>query len=64
MELLTRLRATDHGLSRRMASWDSPWVRGLLPPLEEAAQRTKLWWAAAALMSAAGGRRGRGAAVA
>lgn len=64
MELLTRLRATDHGLSRRMASWDSPWVRGLLPPLEEAAQRTKLWWAAVALMSAAGGRRGRGAAVA
>ncbi|MFE5733672.1 phosphatase PAP2 family protein [Streptomyces sp. NPDC056528] len=63
MELLTRLRAADHGLTRHMAAWDSPWVREILPPVEEAAERTKLWWAAAVLMAAGGGRRGRRAAA-
>ncbi|MDX3539138.1 phosphatase PAP2 family protein [Streptomyces sp. MB09-01] len=64
MRLLASLRAGENGLTKRMASWDSPWARGLLPPVEDAAEHTKLWWAAAALMAAGGGWRGRRAAVA
>ncbi|MEU3604485.1 phosphatase PAP2 family protein [Streptomyces sp. NPDC035033] len=64
MRLLAVLRAREDGLTRRVASWDSPWVRGLLPPVEDAAEHTKLWWAAAAAMTAGGGRRGRRAALA
>ncbi|MFF4170872.1 phosphatase PAP2 family protein [Streptomyces sp. NPDC001744] len=64
MRTLATLRERDHRLTRRMAAWESPWARRLLPPVEEAAQRTKLWWAAAVLMAACGGGRGRRAAVA
>ncbi|MFD4588752.1 phosphatase PAP2 family protein [Streptomyces sp. NPDC058434] len=64
MRLLVSLRAGENRLTKRMASWDSPWARGLLPPVEDAAEHTKLWWAAAAVMAAGGGRRGRRAAVA
>ncbi|MEU9234413.1 phosphatase PAP2 family protein [Streptomyces subrutilus] len=54
----------DHLLTRRAAAWDSPWVRRVLPPVEEAAEHTKLWWAAATVMAATGGWRGRRAAAA
>ncbi|MFI9065599.1 phosphatase PAP2 family protein [Streptomyces sp. NPDC053429] len=64
MRILTSLRAGERRLTRRMASWDSVWARGLLPPVEDAAEHTKLWWAAAVLMAAGGGRRGRRAATA
>ncbi|MEU2117451.1 phosphatase PAP2 family protein [Streptomyces sp. NPDC016459] len=64
MGILTALRDGDHRLTRRMASWDSDWARRLLPPVEEAAQHTKLWWAAAVTMAAGGGWRGRKAAAA
>ncbi|UQX04634.1 phosphatase PAP2 family protein [Streptomyces sp. RerS4] len=37
-----------------MAAWDSDWARQLLPPVEEAAEHTKLWWAAAVIMAANG----------
>ncbi|MYS05163.1 phosphatase PAP2 family protein [Streptomyces sp. SID6041] len=47
-----------------MAAWDSAWARQLLPPVEEAAEHTKLWWAAAVIMAMGGGRRGRKAAAA
>ncbi|MFF8835941.1 phosphatase PAP2 family protein [Streptomyces sp. NPDC015130] len=46
-------------MTRRLAAWDSPAVRGLLPAVEEAAEHTKLWWAAALVMAVRGGRRGR-----
>lgn len=36
----------------------------MLPPVEEAAEHTKLWWATAAVMAAGGGWRGRKAAAA
>ncbi|MET9324180.1 phosphatase PAP2 family protein [Streptomyces sp. NPDC003038] len=64
MRILASLRAGDHRLTQRMASWDSVWARGLLPPVEDAAEHTKLWWAAAFLMVAGGGWRGRRAAAA
>lgn len=64
MEILASLRSGDHRLTRRMAAWDSAWVRRLLPPVEEAAEHTKLWWAAALVMASGGGWRGRKAAVA
>ncbi|MGP3924518.1 phosphatase PAP2 family protein [Streptomyces sp. 8N616] len=48
---------------RRIASWDSPWVRHGLPVVESAAERTRLWWGAAALMASLGGPAGRTAAV-
>ncbi|MFF5705614.1 phosphatase PAP2 family protein [Streptomyces sp. NPDC012794] len=64
MRLLASLRAGENALTKRMASWDSVWARGVLPPVEDAAEHTKLWWAAAALMAAGGGWRGRRAAVA
>ncbi|MEW2417843.1 phosphatase PAP2 family protein [Streptomyces sp. NPDC046866] len=47
-----------------MAAWESAWARTLLPPVEEAAEHTKLWWAAALAMAAAGGWKGRKAATA
>jgi undecaprenyl-diphosphatase len=62
MEELALLHDLDHRLTRRMAAWRSPWARRLLPPVESAAERTKLWWAAAAVLAAVGGRRGRRAA--
>ncbi|MDL5198869.1 phosphatase PAP2 family protein [Streptomyces sp. ALI-76-A] len=64
MTVIADLRAADHSLTRRAISWDSPWVRRVLPAVEEAAEHTKLWWAAAVVMAAAGGWRGRTAAVA
>lgn len=64
MRIVEALRAGDNQLTRSMASWDSVWARGLLPPVEDAAEHTKLWWAAAALMAAGGGWRGRRAAAA
>ncbi|WP_251054967.1 phosphatase PAP2 family protein [Streptomyces sp. ISL-66] len=51
-------------MTKRIASWDSPCVRDLLPPVEAAAEHTKLWWAAAAAMAVGGGWRGRKAATA
>ncbi|GHJ96756.1 phosphatase PAP2 family protein [Streptomyces sp. NE5-10] len=62
--MLAGLRDRDHRLTRRIAAWESPAARRLLPAVEEAAEHTKLWWAAALLMAAAGGRRGRKAAAA
>lgn len=64
MGILTALRDGDHRLTRRMAAWDSDWAPQLLPPVEEAAEHTKLWWAAAVAMAAGGGWRGRKAATA
>ncbi|MFD9541221.1 phosphatase PAP2 family protein [Streptomyces sp. NPDC060022] len=64
MEILTALRSGDHRLTKRMAAWDSAWARQLLPPVEDAAEHTKLWWAAAVAMAAVGGWRGRKAAAA
>ncbi len=61
---LKGLRRIDQGLTRRIAAWDSPWARRVLPVVGSAAERTKLWWAAAALLTAAGGSNGRRAAVA
>ncbi|MEK9520647.1 phosphatase PAP2 family protein [Streptomyces venezuelae] len=64
MKLLASLHSGDHRLTQRMAVWDSAWARQLLPPVEEAAEHTKLWWAAAVIMAMGGGRRGRKAAAA
>ncbi|MGW7327396.1 phosphatase PAP2 family protein [Streptomyces sp. NPDC054840] len=58
------MRDRDHRLTRRVAAWDSPWARQLLPPVEEAAEHTKLWCVAATAMAVGGGRRGRRAAAA
>ncbi|MFE9847033.1 phosphatase PAP2 family protein [Streptomyces goshikiensis] len=58
------MRDRDHRATRRVAAWDSPAARRLLPAVGEAAEHTKLWWAAALVMAAAGGRRGRSAAAA
>ncbi|GHE27610.1 hypothetical protein GCM10018784_77040 [Streptomyces hydrogenans] len=63
MRVAAGLQRRDHQLTRRMASWDSPAARGLLPAVEEAAEHTKLWWAAALVMAVKGGRRGRRAAA-
>ncbi|MET9958107.1 phosphatase PAP2 family protein [Streptomyces sp. NPDC006326] len=62
MRVVASLRTGENRLTKRMASWDSAWARGLLPPIEDAAEHTKLWWAAAILMAAGGGWRGRRAA--
>ncbi|GFN00963.1 phosphatase PAP2 family protein [Streptomyces fulvorobeus] len=62
--MLTTVRNGDHRLTRRMAAWESDWARRLLPPVEEAAEHTKLWWAVALAMAAGGGWRGREAAAA
>ncbi|MFF3215624.1 hypothetical protein ACFYYB_33975 [Streptomyces sp. NPDC002886] len=59
MDILQSMRGGDHRLARRMAAWDSAWARRVLPPVEEAAEHTKLWWAAAMIMAAGGGWRGR-----
>ncbi|MEU9298673.1 phosphatase PAP2 family protein [Streptomyces sp. NPDC048266] len=64
MDFLASLRSGDHRLTRQVAAWDSAWARKLLPPVEEAAQHTKLWWAAALIMASGGGWRGRKAAAA
>ncbi|MET7370833.1 phosphatase PAP2 family protein [Streptomyces sp. NPDC005566] len=64
MDILASLRNADHQLTRRVAAWDSAWARQLLPPVEEAAEHTKLWWAAAVIMASGGGWRGRKAAAA
>jgi undecaprenyl-diphosphatase len=61
---LAALCHVDHRLTRHMAAWDSAWARRLLPPMEEAAEHTKLWWAVAVVMAVSGGWRGRGAAAA
>ncbi len=63
MEILAALRNGDHRLTKRMAAWDSAWARQLLPPVEDAAEHTKLWWAAAVVMAAGGRGRGRQAAA-
>ncbi|MFD3541125.1 phosphatase PAP2 family protein [Streptomyces sp. NPDC058662] len=63
MRFLASLRASETRLTKRMASWDSVWARGLLPPVQDAAEHTKLWWAAAAVMTAGGGWRGSRAAA-
>ncbi|MGW7342781.1 phosphatase PAP2 family protein [Streptomyces sp. NPDC054854] len=62
MSVLDALHDGDHRLTRRMAAWESAWARPLLPPVEEAAEHTKLWWAVAVIMAAGGGWRGRKAA--
>lgn len=64
MKMPTALREHDDLLTRRVAAWESGWARKVLPPVEKAAEHTKLWWAAAAVMAAGGGWRGRRAAVA
>jgi membrane-associated phospholipid phosphatase len=64
MGIPAAVRNGDHRLARRMARWDSAWARQLLPPVEEAAEHTKLWWVAALAMAAGGGLRGRRAAAA
>ncbi|MEV5975085.1 phosphatase PAP2 family protein [Streptomyces sp. NPDC051921] len=63
MKVLAGLQDQDHQLIRRVAAWDSPAARRLLPAVEEAAEHTKLWWAAALVMTATGGWRGRRAAA-
>ncbi|MFD7015322.1 phosphatase PAP2 family protein [Streptomyces sp. NPDC059928] len=63
MGLLAALRTGDERLTKHVAAWDSAWARRLLPPVEEAAEHTKLWWAAAVVMAPAGGQRGRKAAA-
>ncbi|MEW2139520.1 phosphatase PAP2 family protein [Streptomyces sp. NPDC005409] len=64
MEILASLRNRDHRLTKRMVAWDSDWARRLLPPVEEAAEHTKLWWAAAVAMATTGRWRGGKAAAA
>ncbi|MFF1558477.1 phosphatase PAP2 family protein [Streptomyces sp. NPDC058279] len=59
-----RLRAAERRLTRRMAGWDSFWARRVLPAVEDAARRTKLWWGVALLLAVVGGRRGRAAGTA
>jgi membrane-associated phospholipid phosphatase len=64
MRVLADLHTGERWLTRRTASWDNPWVRRVLPTVEEAAEHTKLWCAVAAVMAGAGGVRGRQAAAA
>ncbi|WP_308376500.1 phosphatase PAP2 family protein [Streptomyces sp. ISL-99] len=61
--LLDDVRRLDRRLTRRAASWDSPWARKMLPAVESAAERTKLWWGAAITMAAVGGATQRKAAA-
>ncbi|MFD5326910.1 phosphatase PAP2 family protein [Streptomyces sp. NPDC127092] len=61
---LEGLRRLDRRLTRRAASWTSPWVRQVLPAVDSAAEGTKLWWGMAVLMAATGGRTQRKAAAA
>ncbi|MFE9650781.1 phosphatase PAP2 family protein [Streptomyces sp. NPDC006365] len=64
MGTMADLRGGDRRLARWSIGWRPPWVRKVMPAVEEAAEHTKLWWAAAGLMAAVGGWRGRTAAVA
>ncbi|MFD5097478.1 phosphatase PAP2 family protein [Streptomyces albidochromogenes] len=64
MHLLHDFRRADRRLTRRAASWTSPWARQVLPAVESAAEKTKLWWAFAVVMTATGGHKERRAAVA
>jgi undecaprenyl-diphosphatase len=64
MNVLTDLRDGERWVTRRMASWDSPWGRRVLRAAEEAAEHTKLWCGAALALGTLGGRRGRKAAAA
>lgn len=63
MRLLNDFRRLDRRLTRRAASWDSPWARRVLPAVESAAERSKLWWGAALAMAATGGLKERKAAA-
>ncbi|WP_353938272.1 phosphatase PAP2 family protein [Streptomyces ficellus] len=51
-------------MTKRLASWNSPWGRPLLLAAEDAAENSKLWCGAAVLMACTGGGRGRKAAAA
>ncbi|MGW7194561.1 phosphatase PAP2 family protein [Streptomyces chryseus] len=64
MHLLHDFRRVDRRLTRRAASWTSPWARQVLPAVESAAEKTKLWWGIAVVMAAAGGHAERRAAAA
>ncbi len=64
MRLLHDFQALDRQLTRRAASWDSPWARQVLPAVESAAEKTKLWWGTALVMAATGGHTERRAAAA
>jgi undecaprenyl-diphosphatase len=64
MRLLDDVRRLDRRLTRRAASWDSPWARQALPAVESAAKGTKLWWGAALTMAVTGGLTQRKAAAA
>ncbi|WP_344361404.1 phosphatase PAP2 family protein [Streptomyces gobitricini] len=64
MSGLADLKEGDRRLTRRMAHSTSPLARQVLPAVESAAERTKLWWAVAATMAITGGYRERKAAIA
>ncbi|MFF7360157.1 phosphatase PAP2 family protein [Streptomyces sp. NPDC008125] len=57
------LRRGDRLLTHWVARRRSPVTREVLPAVESAAERTKLWWAAAGIMVAVGGGRQRKAAA-
>ncbi|GAA2386410.1 hypothetical protein GCM10010255_12180 [Streptomyces coeruleofuscus] len=61
--MLAGLEEGDRRLTARMASWNSPFVRRVLPAVRAAAEHTRLWCGAAVLLSVAGGGRGREAAL-
>lgn len=63
MRVLADWRDGERRLTKRMASWDSPWARRVLPAAEEAAEHTKLWCGAALALGTLGGWRGRKAAA-
>ncbi|WP_086852849.1 phosphatase PAP2 family protein [Streptomyces coeruleofuscus] len=63
MRVLAGLEEGDRRLTARMASWNSPFVRRVLPAVRAAAEHTRLWCGAAVLLSVAGGGRGREAAL-
>jgi undecaprenyl-diphosphatase len=63
MKILADLRDSERRLTKRLASWDSPWARWVLPAAEEAAEHTKLWCGAAPALGTLGGCRGRKAAA-
>ncbi|MFE5938641.1 hypothetical protein ACFQ69_25130 [Streptomyces sp. NPDC056470] len=64
VRLLADLRRLDRPLTRRAASWTSPWARQVLPAVKTAAEGSKLWWGTAVLMAATGRRTQRYAAAA
>ncbi|MGW7196109.1 phosphatase PAP2 family protein [Streptomyces chryseus] len=57
------LQRLERRLTRSAASWESPWARQVLPAVESAAERTKLWWGAALALAALGGASQRRAAA-